>query len=157
MPMAIPSKPNTAVPTPVKAAALALAAILALAAFTGCMPRSDAAAPDTAHSSRNAVDWAGIYEGTLPCADCPGIRTRLTLQADGQYELRTQYLERPVAPQTVRGRFTWNASGSAITLDAAGHGQQFRVGEGRLLQLDRDGSAPPWDTPYRVLTLQAPR
>ena len=71
MPMAIPSKPNTAVPTPVKAAALALAAILALAAFTGCMPRSDAAAPDTAHSSRNAVDWAGIYDAPCPAPTVP--------------------------------------------------------------------------------------
>lgn len=120
------------------------------------MPRGDGTVPDAAHNSRNAVDWAGTYEGVTPCADCPGIKLRLTLQADGRYELSTQYLDRQVAPQTVRGRFSWDASGSTITLDAAGQGQQFRVGEGRLLQLNRDGSAPSWNTPYRVLTLQKP-
>lgn len=109
------------------------------------------ASPDPAHNSRNALDWAGTYEGVTPCADCPGIRQRLTLQADGRYELSTEYLERPVAPKTVRGSFSWNTAGNTITLDAAGNGQQFRVGEGRLLQLDRDGKAPSWDTPYRVL------
>jgi uncharacterized lipoprotein NlpE involved in copper resistance len=134
-----------------------LALTLALAAALGaCMPRNDAAVPDPAHNSRNALDWAGSYEGVLPCADCPGIKTRLVLSADGQFELSTQYLDRQVVPQTVRGRFHWNSAGSSITLDAAGAGQQFQVGEGRLLQLNRDGSAPPWNTPHRVLT-QVPK
>lgn len=137
-----------------KWAALSLTAAVVLA---GCMPRQDAgvsALPDPAHNSRNAVDWAGTYEGTTPCADCPGIATRLTLQADGRFALTTQYLERQVAPQTVRGSFSWNAAGTTVTLEGEGGGQQFRVGEGRLLLLDRDGSAPPWNTPHRVLTLQ---
>ena len=133
----------------------ALALMLALAAaLVACMPRQDAAVPDPAHNSRNAVDWAGAYEGIMPCADCPGIKTRLTLQPDGRYELSTQYLERQVAPQTARGQFSWNAAGSAIRLDAAGHGQQFQVGEGRLLQLNQDGSSPGWNATQRVLTMQ---
>lgn len=131
-------------------AALMLAALLA----TG-LPAVDAMAADAAHNSRNALDWAGVYEGVTPCADCPGIQTRLTLHKDGRYALRTQYLERPVATRTVHGSFEWDASGSTITLGGEGDGQQFRVGEGRLLQLNRDGSAPPWNAPYRVLLRQA--
>lgn len=133
---------------------LAIAVALALG---GCMPRHEDAAkavPDPAHNSRNALDWAGTYEGVTPCADCPGIRLRLTLHADGRYELQRQYLEREAAPQTVQGRFAWSTDGSTVILDAAGQGQQFRVGEGRLLQLNRDGSAPPWSAPQHVLTLQ---
>ena len=136
---------------------LLAALAVALSAAVAPVGTAAAAGADAAHNSRNALDWAGTYEGITPCADCPGIRTRLTLQADGRFELSTQYLERPVAPQTARGQFSWNAGGSTITLDAAGGNQQFRVGEGRLLQLNRDGSAPPWDTPYRVLTLQTPK
>jgi uncharacterized lipoprotein NlpE involved in copper resistance len=134
---------------------LALPLVLT-AALVACMPRANVP-PDSAHNSRNALDWAGVYEGITPCADCPGIKMRLTLQKDGHYELSTQYLERQVAPQTAGGRFSWNAAGNTITLDAAGWGQQFRVGEGRLLQLNRDGSAPPWNAPDRVLTLQTPK
>jgi len=126
--------------------------VLGLAACTTTTPSAPAASPDPAHTSRNAVDWAGTYEGVTPCADCPGIKLRLTLRADGRYELATQYLERQPAPQTVRGNFSWNAAGNTITLDTAGGGQQFRVGEGRLLQLNRDGTAPAWNTPNRVLT-----
>lgn len=130
--------------------AAVLAALLAMG-----LPSLDAIAADPAHNSRNSLDWAGVYEGVTPCADCPGIQTRLTLHADGRFDLRTQYLERQVATQTVHGSFGWDASGSTVTLGGEGNGQQFRVGEGRLLQLNRDGSAPPWNAPYRVLTRQA--
>lgn len=132
-----------------------LSAVLLAALLATGAPSRDAIAADPAHNSRNALDWAGVYEGVTPCADCPGIQTRLTLHADGRFDLRTQYLERQVATQTVHGSFGWDASGSTITLGGEGNGQQFRVGEGRLLQINRDGSVPPWDAPYRVLTRQA--
>lgn len=129
---------------------LLFAGVIGLA---GCMPRNEpvAKAPDM-HTSRNALDWAGTYEGVLPCADCPGIKTRLVLMADGQFELSTQYIDRQPTPQVTRGRFAWNAAGNDITVGDAVGAQQFRVGEGRLLQLNRDGSAPAWDAPGRVLT-----
>ena len=136
--------------------------LLALSlALTACIPRQAAdGAPlgaDPAHSSRNSLDWAGAYEGVLPCADCPGIKTRLLLFADGHFELSTQYLDRQPAPQSASGRFSWNSAGSTVTLDAAGFGQQFQVGEGRLLQLNQDGSSPGWNASHRVLTLQKPK
>ena len=120
------------------------------------MPRAESTAPTTAkpadmHNSRISLDWAGVYEGVLPCADCPGIKTRLVLQSDGRFELRTQYLERQVEPRTVTGRFTWNTAGNAVVLDVGGQAQSFAVGEGRLLQLNRDGSPVAWNAPNRVL------
>lgn len=131
---------------------------LILACWVGLadgMPYSDGAtAPDPAHNSRNAIDWAGTYEGVTPCADCPGIRMRLSLERDGRFALNTQYLDRQVAPQTVRGPFTWNAAGDTVTLEGDGGGRRFRVGEGRLLLLDRDGGVPSWSAPNRVLTQQ---
>lgn len=125
--------------------------------LAGCMAQSGGTAvPDPAHNSRNALDWAGTYEGVTPCADCPGIRMRLSLQDDGRFALSTQYLDRQVAPQTVVGPFTWNGAGDTVTLEGDGGGRQFRVGEGRLLLLDRDGGVPSWSAPHRVLTRQPP-
>lgn len=129
------------------------AAVLALAACGSAPTGGTPPNPDPAHNSRNAVDWAGTYEGVLPCADCPGIRTRLVLTPDGRYELRMQYIDRNVAPLLTSGRVAWNDGGSTITLATPGQrGPQFRVGEGRLLQLNADGSAPPWTDTRRVLT-----
>jgi heat shock protein HslJ len=105
------------------------------------------------HTSQNSLDWAGVYEGVLPCADCPGIKTRLTLNRDGTYERVMQYLERQVAAETVRGIFTWQASGNAITLDEHGGAQQYSVGEGRLTLQYGDGGHGGSPAPNLVLTL----
>jgi heat shock protein HslJ len=134
--------------------------LLALAlALTACVPRqADDGAPtgaDPAHSSRNSLDWAGTYEGVLPCADCPGIQTRLTLNRDESYELGSLYLDRDNAARVVRGRFSWQPSGNAITLEGRHGGQQFVVGEGRVALL-QPGAAPSWPQPaQRVLQLVA--
>ena len=37
---------------------------------------------------------AGIYEGTLPAADCPGIKTAITINADSTYQLKQDYIDR---------------------------------------------------------------
>ena len=66
-----------------------LTCTLTVALLAGCTPSKPISArsvPVDNHTARNALDWPGSYEGTLPCADCPGIRTRLTLMKDGRYE-----------------------------------------------------------------------
>jgi|SRR5690606_7426034 len=93
---------------------------------------------DPAHNSRNSVDWAGTYQGTLPCADCPGIETTLTLDEEGSYVLRTTYLERSDSIYTESGNFTWDEQGGKITLDA--DNRKFQVGENQLFALDMEGS-----------------
>jgi len=108
------------------------------------------------HNSRNSLDWAGTYEGVLPCADCPGTKTRLTLNYDGSYRLVTQAEGSESAEKSVSGVFTWQPSGNAITLDERGGRQQFSVGEGRLTLLRPEGSASQSPAANLVLTLAAP-
>ena len=64
--------------------------------------------PVDSHTARDSLDWAGSYEGVLPCADCPGIRTRVTLSDNGRYEKQTQYLDRQPQPEVVAGTFSGN-------------------------------------------------
>jgi uncharacterized lipoprotein NlpE involved in copper resistance/heat shock protein HslJ len=109
--------------------------------------------PADLHTSQNSLDWAGAYEGILQCADCPGIKTRLTLNRDGTYKLVTQYLERQNAAETVRGLFTWQHNGNAISLDEHGGGQRYSVGEGHLSLLYRDSGREGSPAPNLVLTL----
>src|SRR5262245_27619507 len=61
------------------------------------------------------VNTPGVFTGTLPCADCPGIRTELTLNApaspggdQGTYTLRQTYLGTPDGDRTfdTGGRWT---------------------------------------------------
>ncbi|MDL2247129.1 copper resistance protein NlpE [Bacteroides sp. OttesenSCG-928-J23] len=96
---------------------------------------------DAAHSSRNSLDYEGTYSGTLPCADCSGIYTELTLAATG-YTLKTVYQGKEDKGEntfTTTGKYTWNAEGTIITLDGD-PAQLYQVGENRLFVLDQNGA-----------------
>ena len=114
---------------------------------------SAATQPADMHNSRISLDWAGTYEGVLPCANCPGTRTGLTLNQDGSYRLATQALGSQNAERFVSGTFRWQPNGNAITLDERGGRKQFSVGEGRLTLLLAEGGAPQPPAANLVLTL----
>ena len=82
---------------------LAMSSLAILASCTGKKTTPNAADNDSANvvdataSDKDNVDLAsvaGTYEGTLPAADCPGIKTVLTINADSTYELKQDYIER---------------------------------------------------------------
>jgi copper homeostasis protein (lipoprotein) len=102
---------------------------------------AESALPDM-HTSQISVDWEGIYEGVAPCADCEGIRTRLTLAESRHYILELTYLGKPGQVYVFRDQFSWNEEGSAIQLAGILSDQaatQYQVGENRLIQLDLQG------------------
>jgi uncharacterized lipoprotein NlpE involved in copper resistance len=93
------------------------------------------------HNSQSSLDWASVYNGTIPCADCPGIKTVLKLNDDNSYALTTQYIDKQKDPSTVTGTFTWDDTGSIIILDAKGNNTKYKVQEGSLAMLDLEGNA----------------
>lgn len=90
------------------------------------------------HTSQNSLDWAGTYVGTIPCADCPGIKTTITLDKDNNFTYTAEYLERSTTV-THSGKAMWHDNGSVIHLKAADLDTKYKVGEGVLIQLDGDG------------------
>ena len=93
-------------------------------------------APDM-HTAETSLDYLGTYEGTLPGADCPGIRTTIVLAADGSYTLHMEYLERDTAYDE-KGSF--EVKGNLLTLTPSDGGQPgyYKVEENRLRHLDGD-------------------
>jgi heat shock protein HslJ/uncharacterized lipoprotein NlpE involved in copper resistance len=94
------------------------------------------------HNSANSLDWNGTYKGTMPCADCDGIETEITLTTDQDYILKTNHIGKTGTAKEAKGNFTWNSSGNTITLSGTmphEHNQYF-IGENRLLQLDNLGN-----------------
>jgi copper homeostasis protein (lipoprotein) len=82
------------------------------------------------------------FAGTLPCADCPGIRYQLNLFPDRTFELRTSYLERDAISDDV-GRWALASDGSAIVLrGASGMSRMFSARDrDTLTLLDAQGEA----------------
>ncbi len=74
------------------------------------------------------------FTGTLPCADCPGIRYELNLNSDQSYTLRNTYLERNVAPLESSGRWQIQQN-KLLLLPESGSGQTFAIKSGNVLRL----------------------
>ncbi len=126
------------------------------------------AAPVRAVTQTPAV--LATFAGTLPCADCPGLRTELTLDAagssasSGRYTMRETYLERGVTRAT-SGQWTLTRGtpdrpdAAVYVLSADDHSRpQFWLkvsdAEIRLLGADRR----PIDSPmsFSLRRVQAP-
>lgn len=94
------------------------------------------------HTAQTALDWQGSYYGVLPCADCEGIATELTLNDDLSYILTKVWKKNgTAASDTLKGKFTWQ--GNNIKLEGMGdkgRADTFKVEENRLRQLDREGN-----------------
>lgn len=94
------------------------------------------------HTSQISLDWAGTYFGVLPCADCEGIETTLSIRYDYTFNLNHIYLGKNDEPISQSGSFKWSEDGQVITLDIDNSDHiptQYFVGEERLFQLDMDG------------------
>ena len=123
-------------------------------AQTASTETASSAVPDPAHNARNSLDWAGTYQGMLPCADCEAINTELILHADGRYSLSQQYVGKSAQQFTEQGRFSWNTAGSTVLLDTEPQ-QQFFVGENQLFMLDQQGQRIEGDLAARYRLIKA--
>ena len=126
--------------------------LIALLAFTlmSCTNQSKKQADETttidetmvdSHTSEMSLDWAGVYEGTLPCADCEGIETTIELKDDHTYVANYNYIGKSDGDNkfTNEGTFTWDILGRTITLQSDTQTTQYQVGENQLIMLNADG------------------
>lgn len=93
---------------------LAISYLAILASCTGKKTTPNAADNDSANvvdttaSNKDNVDLtsvAGTYEGTLPAADCPGIKTVLTINTDSTYLLKQDYIDKKDGHDEASGIF----------------------------------------------------
>ncbi|MDR0542850.1 MAG: copper resistance protein NlpE [Dysgonamonadaceae bacterium] len=95
---------------------------------------------DTIHTAQNALDYEGTYEGVVPCADCEGIKTVITIKYDGTYAMKFSYLGKNNTVYEKSGSYKWDKSGQVIILEGIENGpDKYFVGENHIRQLDMNG------------------
>lgn len=112
-----------------------------LIVLASCSPqpkKNNSTMSSTGDNSQVSLDWAGVYQGVLPCADCEGIKTQLVLNEDLTYVLQTQYMGEYDSIFTESGSFEWDDTGSKISLSNQ-ENHDYIVGENQLFRLDREG------------------
>lgn len=82
-------------------------------------------AAETETVQQNAEEAApkkhiGVFSGKFPCADCPGIETKLTLNEDGSFVLDETYLEKKDGNFTAKGSYEVSEDGSFVTVKEEG-------------------------------------
>lgn len=120
--------------------------ILFIALLNGCEPNDETTSetvPPDMHNSMIAVDWVGTYHGVVPCADCEGVDTKITLTGELNYQAERIYLGKSDQIFKSEGSFNWSEDGSRIQLNDLNPSHApgaYQVGENRLFQLDMDGN-----------------
>lgn len=90
-----------------------------------------------AHTSETALDWAGTYEGTLPCANCEGIETTIVLNQDKSFTITEKYLKEPSLVVESKGSFSWDKAGQVVILEAEDDlKRNYKVVEHAIIHLD---------------------
>jgi heat shock protein HslJ len=125
-----------------KAQSILIFILAAIFGIVSCSTSSKTASKkeiSPADNSMTSLDWPGIYHGILPCADCEGIKTQLVLNENLTYRQKTSYLGKEENIFETKGTFTWDKSGSKITLENI-ENQVYQVGENKLFHLDKSGN-----------------
>ncbi len=82
-----------------------------------CTERSKTIAEKTSEPIANEISpekkFSGTFSGTTPCADCPGIETTVTFDADSSFIETLRYLERN---RTFSDTGKWSLSDKMITV-----------------------------------------
>jgi len=92
-------------------------------------------------NARTTLDWAGIYTGTIPAADCEGIDVKIALYNNGTYLVNYRYIGRGDHVYNSTGPFKWDVKGNIITLVNKDIPPYYLVGKNTLTQLDMKGKA----------------
>lgn len=136
---------------------LAISSLAILASCTGKETTPNAADNDSANvvdttaSNKDNVDLtsvAGTYEGTLPAADCPDIKTVLTINADSTYLLKQDYIDKKDGHDEASGIFKV-LDGKVLMLVRSSTGEQtfYKVKNANsIIMTDSMGVEPEGET-----------
>ncbi len=84
----------------------------------------------------NLKQIIGVFDATLPCADCPGIATKLYLKPDSTFIMEQHYLDRNFLYETGR----WVMQDSLLQLNGVDSAERFKIiSHATLEPLDNDG------------------
>lgn len=117
--------------------AMTLVMLLTLSCSNGKNEKNE----ETTETTTEAA-WVATYSGILPCADCDGITTYLSIKEGNTYSLTTSYIgvEDPQT-STLEGTYEWVEEGSIIKLNDIEEGTRspyFKIEEDKALALDME-------------------
>ena len=127
----------------------AMALVVALLSTACSGGGNTAPAPREAAAPTTDTAYCGTYQGTLPAADCPGIKTVLTIAADSTYTLSSQYIDRQAQPVVTSGVYHLKQGGKLIELVTPSSGEKtyYKIKDAKsIVMTDSAGIEPQGPT-----------
>ena len=86
--------------------------------------------------------YVGVFEGTLPCADCDGIKTVLTINDDTTYSLSSEYLGKKDGLFEQSGVYSLVKDGQVLELVTPSTGDKiyYRIVDNGVAVSDAEGT-----------------
>jgi uncharacterized lipoprotein NlpE involved in copper resistance len=95
------------------------------------------------NSADKSQEFHGVFYGYLPCNDCDGVKTTLSLQQKRNYLIVTQPARASSREYFERGKYDWNDETRTVILTPTKGGSKTHryhiEDEGTLIQLNEDG------------------
>ena len=82
---------------------------------------------------------SGTFEGTLPCADCSGIKTELVISEDGKFKLTETYMAKKEKQFVSEGEIVRGEGGRFSLTDKDGTVRQYELTDNTIVVLDAEG------------------
>jgi hypothetical protein len=90
-----------------------------------------------------SLDFHGVFYGFLPCKDCNGIKSTLSLKQKNNYLLVTQPAKESSKEVYEKGKYSWNDENNTVVLtpNKGSNIRQYLIkDEGTLILLNSDGT-----------------
>jgi hypothetical protein len=110
--------------------------------------RSKSLQKETDHAAHQnhadkSQEFHGVFYGYLPCDDCDGVKTTLSLQQKQNYLLVIQPAKASSREYYERGKYNWDEGNRIVVLTPKKEGvspRRYHIeDEGTLIQLNEDG------------------
>ena len=89
------------------------------------------------------LEFHGVFYGYLPCKDCNGIKSTLSLKQNNNYLLVTQPAKESSREYYEKGKYVWDDKKNTVVLTSRSDSniRQYQIkDEGTLILLNSDGS-----------------
>lgn len=129
-----------------------LPALCAALLMTACgggakSANADAATTEATDTLSQDTAYCGTYRGTLPAADCPGIKTVLTIKADSTYSLSSDYIDRQNGHSEESGIYHKNGDVIELVTPSSGEKTYYKVKDANsVIMTDSVGTEPQGET-----------
>lgn len=91
----------------------------------------------------NDTTYCGTYKGTLPAADCPGVKTVLTLRTDSTYDLSSDYIDKKDGQFMTSGIYHKRGQVIELVTPSSGDRTYYKIKDSKsVIMTDSIGNEP---------------